>query len=56
MVGFLAFGLVFTWLLIHRFRVAWLEYQSERVDLDVALATRRAEAEATATTTEVTPA
>jgi heme exporter protein C len=44
MVGFLAVGLVFTWLLVHRFRVAWLEHQSERLDLDVALAERRAEA------------
>jgi heme exporter protein C len=44
MVGFLAVGLVFTWLLVHRFRVAWLEYQSERMDLDLALAERRAEA------------
>jgi heme exporter protein C len=44
MVGFLAVGLVFTWLLVHRFRVAWLEYQSERLDLDAALAERRAEA------------
>jgi heme exporter protein C len=44
MVGFVAVGLVFTWLLIHRFRVAWLEYQAERFDLDLALAERRAEA------------
>ena len=44
MVGFLAMGLVFTWLMIHRFRVAWLEQQADRVDLDVALAARRAEA------------
>jgi heme exporter protein C len=44
MVGFLAVGLVFVWLLVHRFRVAWLEYQSERLDLDLALAERRAEA------------
>jgi heme exporter protein C len=44
MVGFLAIGLVFTWLMIHRFRVAWLEQQAERVDLDEALAARRAEA------------
>jgi heme exporter protein C len=55
MVGFLAVGLVFTWLLIHRFRVAWLEYQSERLDLDVALAERRAEAEQRTQTTEATP-
>ena len=44
MVGFLALGLVFTWLTIHRFRVAWLEQQADRVDLDAALAARRAEA------------
>jgi heme exporter protein C len=44
MVGFLAIGLVFTWLMIHRFRVAWLEQQAERVDLEEALAARRAEA------------
>jgi heme exporter protein C len=56
MVGFLAVGLVFTWLLIHRFRVAWLEYQSERLDLDVALAERRAEAAQRTQTTEATPA
>lgn len=44
MVGFLALGLMFTWLTIHRFRVAWLEQQADRVDLDAALAARRAEA------------
>ena len=44
MVGYVAFGLVFTWLMIHRFRVAWLEQQADRVDLDAALAARRAEA------------
>ncbi|HKY66666.1 MAG TPA: cytochrome c biogenesis protein CcsA [Acidimicrobiales bacterium] len=43
MVGYVAFGLVFTWLMIHRFRVAWLEQQADRVDLDAALAARRAE-------------
>ena len=46
MVGFVAIGLVFTWLMIHRFRVAWLEQQADRVDLDAALAERRAEASA----------
>jgi heme exporter protein C len=45
MVGFLALGLVFTWLMIHRFRVAWLEQQADRVDLDAALVERRAEAQ-----------
>jgi len=46
MVGYLAIGLVFTWLMIHRFRVAWLEQQADRVDLDAALAARRAESTA----------
>lgn len=44
MVGFLAVTLVFTWLLLHRFRVGWLEYQAQRLDLDQALDARRAEA------------
>ncbi|HEY8526355.1 MAG TPA: cytochrome c biogenesis protein CcsA [Acidimicrobiales bacterium] len=48
MLGFLATGLVFAWLLIHRFRVGWLEHQAERLDLDAALAARRAEAGAVA--------
>jgi heme exporter protein C len=54
MVGFLAVGMVFAWLLVHRFRVAWLEYQSERLDLDAALAERRAEATRHHEGTEVT--
>jgi heme exporter protein C len=56
MVGFLAVGLVFTWLLVHRFRVAWLEYQSDRLDLDLALAERRAEAGHAGEARESTPA
>jgi heme exporter protein C len=44
MCGFLAMTLVFAWLMVHRFRVGWLEYQAERLDLDEALAARRAEA------------
>ena len=43
MTGFLAVGLSFAWLL-HRFRVGWLEYQAQRLDLDQAVAARRAEA------------
>ncbi|MGH9213364.1 MAG: cytochrome c biogenesis protein CcsA [Acidimicrobiales bacterium] len=43
-VGMVAGLLVFAWLLIHRFRVAWLEQQVERHDLDAAVAARRAEA------------
>jgi heme exporter protein C len=46
-VGFVTFGLVFTWLMIHRFRVAWLEQQVGRLDLDAAVAARRAEATTT---------
>jgi heme exporter protein C len=43
MVGLVAGGLVFAWLLVHRFRVAWLEQQVDRFDLDAAVAARRAE-------------
>lgn len=43
-VGMAAGLLVFAWLLIHRFRLAWLEQQVERHDLDAAVAARRAEA------------
>jgi heme exporter protein C len=45
MVGILAGSLVFAWLLIHRFRLAWLEQQVEQHDLDAAVAARRAEAQ-----------
>ena len=54
MVGFLALGLVFAWLMVHRFRVAWLEQQADRFDLDEALALRRAEARASTTPTTPT--
>jgi heme exporter protein C len=43
-LGIVVFALVFTWLLIHRFRVGWLEEQVERHGLDRALVERRAEA------------
>lgn len=33
----------YTWMLIHRFRLAWLERQDERFGLDDAIARRRAE-------------
>jgi heme exporter protein C len=42
-VGMVAGGLVFAWLLIHRFRLAWLEHQVERHDLDAAIRERWAE-------------
>ena len=55
MVGFVAIGLVFAWLMIHRFRVAWLEQQADRIDLDAALAERRAEASGGATAGSAAP-
>ena len=42
-VGFVAMTLVFIWLMIHRFRLAWLEEEVEAAGLDVAIAERRAE-------------
>jgi heme exporter protein C len=48
MTGFLAVALVFAWLLLHRFRVGWLEYQAQRLDLDQALDARRSEARSAA--------
>ncbi len=45
-VGFVAIGLLFTWLLVHRFRLAWLEEQLDEQGLDLAIAERRAEAAA----------
>lgn len=42
-IGFIAIGLTFVWLLIHRFRVAYLAEQLEKEDLDRAIADRRAE-------------
>jgi heme exporter protein C len=42
-IGFVVVGLFFTWLLIHRFRVAWLEEQVADQGLDAAIAERRAE-------------
>lgn len=43
-VGLVTMLLVFAWLLVHRFRVAWLEEQVAEVGLDAALRERRAEA------------
>jgi heme exporter protein C len=43
MVGMVAGGLVFAWLMVHRFRLAWLEQQVEQHDLTAAVAARRAE-------------
>ena len=38
-------GLISAWLMVHGFGVAWLTQQVDRLDLDDALARRRAEAE-----------
>ncbi len=43
MVGFVAFLLVYWWLLIHRFRLQWIENRVDDVGLQVALDERRAE-------------
>ncbi len=43
LIGFVSFTLVFAWLMIHRFRVAWLEHQLAEVGLDLAISERRAE-------------
>ena len=37
---------LFSWMMIHRFRLAWLERQFDRFGLDDALTSRRAEAAA----------
>lgn len=44
LLGVVAFTLLFAWLLLHRFRLAWLEDQSGRRALDDLVASRRAEA------------
>lgn len=44
MLGIVVFSLVFAWLLVHRFRVGWLEERVGSTGLDAALVERRAEA------------
>lgn len=46
-LGLVAFVTVAVWLLIHRFRVAWLAREVEQIGLAQALAERRAETDAT---------
>lgn len=41
--GLVVFTVIFAWMLLHRFRIAWLEDQLDRHGLDTALAERRAE-------------
>ncbi|MCP3990818.1 MAG: cytochrome c biogenesis protein CcsA [Actinomycetia bacterium] len=47
LIGLVTFLAIFAWLLIHRFRVAWLSYQVDELGLARALAERRAETDAT---------
>jgi heme exporter protein C len=44
MLGIVVFALVFAWLLVHRFRVGWLEERAGASGIDQALTERRAEA------------
>jgi hypothetical protein len=44
MLGMVSFLLLFWWLLIHRFRLQYLEARLDEVGLDAAIAERRAEA------------
>jgi heme exporter protein C len=43
LLSFIAFGLIYSWLVVHRFRLEQLEGRLETVGLDHALAARRAE-------------
>ena len=43
MLGIVVFGLVFAWLLVHRFRLGWLDDRVGASGLDQALVDRRAE-------------
>jgi heme exporter protein C len=44
MLSIVVFGLLFLWMLVHRFRVAWLEDEVEAKGLELAISERRAEA------------
>ncbi len=46
LVSFLAFGLVFAWMVVHRYRLEALEQRCEQEGAQAALAARRAEAPA----------
>jgi heme exporter protein C len=50
MLGIVVFGLLFAWLLVHRFRLGWLEERAGASGIDQALTERRAEAGLTAAT------
>ena len=54
MFDLLVGALVFAWLFVHRWRLAWLEHQIELTELDDAIAARRAEAGVSAAVPHVT--
>jgi len=41
--GMVVFVAIFAWLMIHRFRIGWLEHQTETVGLEAAIEERRAQ-------------
>ena len=41
--GMLVFMAIFAWLMVHRFRIGWLEHQIETVGLEAAISERRAQ-------------
>lgn len=43
MLGLVVFGLVFAWMMMHRFRIGWLEHQADTAGLRAAMAERRAQ-------------
>jgi hypothetical protein len=43
LLSFLVFGLIYSWLLVHRFRLEQLEERLETDGLELALAARRSE-------------
>jgi heme exporter protein C len=47
MFGLVVFMIVFAWMLLHRFRIAWLEHEVESSGLEQALVERRAEGRVT---------
>jgi len=44
--GLVVFLAIYAWLLVHRFRIGWLEHQADTVGLQAAIAERRAQAPA----------
>ncbi len=44
MLGMIVFLVVYTWLMVHRFRIGWLEHQADTAGLASAIAERRAQA------------